>query len=109
MRPCRSSAASYAYKRQADAGYKSYLSECHIVYRDKPDSFFSGQELEPEMYEPFVKIQQLASVSPFEIKIPAVDPTTKLDLVPHILATDLRIGNLHNKYVFNLTQAEPIP
>jgi hypothetical protein len=73
------------------------------------DTFYSGQELEPEMYEPFVKIQQLASVSPFEIKIPAVNPTTKLDLVPHILATGLRIGNLHNKYVFNLTQAEPIP
>jgi hypothetical protein len=40
------------------------------------------------------------SVPPLEIKIPVVDPSTEVDLVPHILATGLGIGNFCNKYVF---------
>jgi hypothetical protein len=98
------------FQKPANAGYESYLPE---VYHDMPDSFYSSQELEPEMYKPVIEKQQPMSVPPLEIKFPVVDPSTEVDLVPHILATGLRIGfvicatNMCSSVY--LTQAEPIP
>ncbi len=41
------------FQEPVDTGYDSYL--CHPVYIDRPESFFSGQELESEMYKPVVE------------------------------------------------------
>jgi hypothetical protein len=90
-------ACGTTFQEPADAGYESYLLE---VYYDRPDSFSSGPELKPEMYKPVIKKQQLMYVPPLEIKIPVVNPSTKVDLVPHILATGLGIGDSRNRYVF---------
>ena len=43
------------HQEPANAGYESYYSSCHPVYVDRPESFSSGQELEPDMYEPVVE------------------------------------------------------
>jgi hypothetical protein len=48
-------ACGTTFQEPADAGYKSYFSEFHPVYHDRPESFFSGQEFEPEMHEPLVE------------------------------------------------------
>jgi hypothetical protein len=78
------------FQEPANAGYKSYLSKCHPVNIDRPDSFFSGQELEPKMYKPVIKTipeTELNLSIPSEIKIENVvaNRQQEIDLVPHVL------------------------
>jgi hypothetical protein len=86
--------------------YESYLSKCHPVYIDRPDSFFSGQELEPEMYKPviakFPKAESMSLSVPSEIEIKNVvaNCEQEVDLVPHVFVTGLGIGTSRSKYVY---------
>jgi hypothetical protein len=43
------------FRDDAQAGYESYYTNIsHEIYSDQPEAFYSGQELEPEQYEPWV-------------------------------------------------------
>jgi hypothetical protein len=87
------------FQPPVNAGYESYFHECHPIYIDKPDSFFSGQEFEPETYNPVIEKVQ-TPVLPLTNDVLVVNQQPTVDLVPHILATGLGIGNTRNKYVF---------
>jgi hypothetical protein len=85
-----------AFQEPADAGYESYYAEWHPVYQDRPASFFSGQEFEPEMYKPVFK---KPTAIPLFVKTDNFTTTNqhKVDFVPHILTTGLRIVQSRNK------------
>jgi hypothetical protein len=90
------------FQPPVNAGYESYFNECHPVYIDKPDSFFSGQEFEPETYDPVVKKIRLPTmtISPLKNDVLVVNQQSTVDLVPHILATGLGNGDTRSKYFF---------
>jgi hypothetical protein len=91
------------FQEPANAGYESYFSECHPVYVDKPESFFSGQELKPELYKLVIKKSsaiQLNLPPSVDFENPVVNHQPKIDLVPHILADGLGISGSCNKCVF---------
>jgi hypothetical protein len=58
VRPTRGT----TFQPPVDTNYESYFHECHPIYIDKPDSFFSGQEFKPETYNPVVEKIQLLTV-----------------------------------------------
>lgn len=94
-----------SFTEPEDAGYESY--HCRAVYQDQPEPFFSGQELEPEHYEPTTvpKLSEtgvqvydtLESQADFAYYLSSYDDEEE---VPHILATALHIGKSKDKFVF---------